>query len=127
MRYVMEFPPLHHHLWSIPIWFSLQAKACANASIARLKNLNRRTVDVLASRLYSYYSCTWTHQQPCWNLWVSSSNSMLLCLRVISKLLFLFDPAFMCLIQLVLCITLLGLHRMTTLHRDELGQVVLRH
>ncbi|KAM3274844.1 hypothetical protein ACQJBY_043691 [Aegilops geniculata] len=33
-----------------------EAKACANASIARLKNLNRRTVDVLASRLYSYYS-----------------------------------------------------------------------
>ncbi|KAK1648526.1 hypothetical protein QYE76_066331 [Lolium multiflorum] len=33
-----------------------EAKACANTSIARLKNLNRRTVDVLASRLYSYYS-----------------------------------------------------------------------
>ncbi|KAJ1290633.1 hypothetical protein BS78_02G259600 [Paspalum vaginatum] len=33
-----------------------QAKACASASIARLKNLNRRTVDVLAFRLYSYYS-----------------------------------------------------------------------
>ncbi|XP_044346196.1 probable 26S proteasome non-ATPase regulatory subunit 3 [Triticum aestivum] len=33
-----------------------EVKACASASIARLKNLNRRTVDVLASRLYSYYS-----------------------------------------------------------------------
>jgi len=33
-----------------------EAKACATASIARLKNLNRRTVDVLASRLYFYYS-----------------------------------------------------------------------
>ncbi|KAK3120573.1 hypothetical protein QOZ80_9AG0690130 [Eleusine coracana subsp. coracana] len=33
-----------------------QAKACANASIARLKNLNSGTVDVLASRLYIYYS-----------------------------------------------------------------------
>jgi 26S proteasome regulatory subunit N3 len=32
------------------------AKACANASIACLKNLNRRTIDVLAFRLYSYYS-----------------------------------------------------------------------
>ncbi|KAG0461852.1 hypothetical protein HPP92_020328 [Vanilla planifolia] len=33
-----------------------EAKACSSASIARLKNLNRRTVDVLASRLYFYYS-----------------------------------------------------------------------
>jgi 26S proteasome regulatory subunit N3 len=33
-----------------------EAKTCASASIARLKSLNRRTVDVLASRLYSYYS-----------------------------------------------------------------------
>uniref|UniRef100_A0A7N0U5I6 PCI domain-containing protein n=1 Tax=Kalanchoe fedtschenkoi TaxID=63787 RepID=A0A7N0U5I6_KALFE len=36
-----------------------EAKACASASIARLKNLNRRTVDVLASRLYFYYSLTY--------------------------------------------------------------------
>uniref|UniRef100_A0A9I9DRY7 PCI domain-containing protein n=1 Tax=Cucumis melo TaxID=3656 RepID=A0A9I9DRY7_CUCME len=35
------------------------AKACASASIARLKNLNRRTVDVLASRLYFYYSLSY--------------------------------------------------------------------
>ncbi|OMO74540.1 hypothetical protein CCACVL1_16626 [Corchorus capsularis] len=33
-----------------------EAKACSSASIARLKNLNRRTVDVLAARLYYYYS-----------------------------------------------------------------------
>ncbi|KAG1359450.1 26S proteasome non-ATPase regulatory subunit 3 [Cocos nucifera] len=33
-----------------------EAKACSSASIARLKNMNRRTVDVLASRLYFYYS-----------------------------------------------------------------------
>ncbi|KAJ4963151.1 hypothetical protein NE237_023090 [Protea cynaroides] len=33
-----------------------EAKACSSASIARVKNLNRRTVDVLASRLYFYYS-----------------------------------------------------------------------
>jgi len=36
-----------------------QAKTCSSASIARLKNLNRRTVDVLASRLYSYYSLSY--------------------------------------------------------------------
>ena len=36
--------------------FVYQAKTCASASITRLKSLNRRTVDVLASRLYSYYS-----------------------------------------------------------------------
>lgn len=33
-----------------------QAKACASASINRLRIVNRRTVDVLASRLYFYYS-----------------------------------------------------------------------
>ncbi|CAK8569733.1 unnamed protein product [Lathyrus sativus] len=33
-----------------------EAKACSSASIDRLKNLNRRTVDVIASRLYFYYS-----------------------------------------------------------------------
>ncbi|KAH9655125.1 26S proteasome non-ATPase regulatory subunit 3 [Citrus sinensis] len=33
-----------------------EAKACSSASIARLKNMNRRTVDVLAARLYFYYS-----------------------------------------------------------------------
>ncbi|KAL3820185.1 hypothetical protein ACJIZ3_011389 [Penstemon smallii] len=29
-----------------------EAKACSSASIARLKNFNRRTVDVLVSRLF---------------------------------------------------------------------------
>ncbi|XP_039141485.1 probable 26S proteasome non-ATPase regulatory subunit 3 [Dioscorea cayenensis subsp. rotundata] len=33
-----------------------EAKACSSASVARLKHMNRRTVDVLASRLYFYYS-----------------------------------------------------------------------
>ncbi|KAF7817665.1 putative 26S proteasome non-ATPase regulatory subunit 3 [Senna tora] len=33
-----------------------EAKICSSASIVRLKNLNRRTVDVIASRLYFYYS-----------------------------------------------------------------------
>uniref|UniRef100_J3MV32 PCI domain-containing protein n=1 Tax=Oryza brachyantha TaxID=4533 RepID=J3MV32_ORYBR len=64
------------------------AKACANASIARLKNLNRRTVDVLASRLYFYYS------------YVHELTNSLAEIRG----------------------NLLALHRMATLHRDELGQ-----
>ncbi|KAL5079948.1 hypothetical protein RYX36_008369 [Vicia faba] len=33
-----------------------EAKACSSDSIDRLKNLNRRTVDFIASRLYFYYS-----------------------------------------------------------------------
>ncbi|GFS42744.1 PAM domain (PCI/PINT associated module) protein [Actinidia rufa] len=37
----------------------LQAKACSSASIARLKNLNRRTIDVLAAKLYFYYSLSY--------------------------------------------------------------------
>ncbi|KAH6785840.1 hypothetical protein C2S51_038295 [Perilla frutescens var. frutescens] len=36
-----------------------EAKACSSAGIARLKNINRRTVDVLASRLYFYYSLSY--------------------------------------------------------------------
>ncbi|GER55229.1 26S proteasome regulatory subunit S3 [Striga asiatica] len=36
-----------------------EAKACSSESIARVKNLNRRTIDVLASRLYSYYSLSY--------------------------------------------------------------------
>ncbi|CAL1362121.1 unnamed protein product [Linum trigynum] len=36
-----------------------EAKACSSASIARLKNVNRRTVDVLASSLYFYYSLSY--------------------------------------------------------------------
>ncbi|CAN1771149.1 Probable 26S proteasome non-ATPase regulatory subunit 3 [Linum perenne] len=38
-----------------------EAKACSSASIARLKNINKRTVDVLASRLYFYYSLSYEH------------------------------------------------------------------
>ncbi|GMI83089.1 HAPLESS 15, EMBRYO DEFECTIVE 2719 [Hibiscus trionum] len=33
-----------------------EAKACSSASINRLKSPNRRTLDILASRLYFYYS-----------------------------------------------------------------------
>nr|XP_027123157.1 probable 26S proteasome non-ATPase regulatory subunit 3 [Coffea arabica] len=36
-----------------------EAKVCASAGIARLKNLNRRTLDVLTSKLYSYYSLSY--------------------------------------------------------------------
>ncbi|XP_071697082.1 probable 26S proteasome non-ATPase regulatory subunit 3 isoform X1 [Rutidosis leptorrhynchoides] len=36
-----------------------EAKACSSASIARLKNINRRTVDVLAAKLYHYYSLSY--------------------------------------------------------------------
>ncbi|KAL2459983.1 26S proteasome non-ATPase regulatory subunit 3A [Abeliophyllum distichum] len=36
-----------------------EAKACSSAGIARVKNLNRRTVDVIASRLYFYYSLSY--------------------------------------------------------------------
>ncbi|GJN15492.1 hypothetical protein PR202_gb02413 [Eleusine coracana subsp. coracana] len=68
-----------------------KAKTCANASIARLKNLNRRTVDVLASRLYFYYS------------YVYELTNSLAEIRG----------------------NLLALHRMATLHHDELGQETL--
>ncbi|CAL5063101.1 unnamed protein product [Urochloa decumbens] len=68
-----------------------EAKTCASASIARLKSLNRRTVDVLASRLYSYYS------------YVHELTNTLAEIRG----------------------TLLALHRMATLHHDELGQETL--
>ena len=37
-------------------YYFFKAKTCSSASIVRLKNLNRRTVDVIASRLYFYYS-----------------------------------------------------------------------
>lgn len=42
--------------WSCLALCCFKAKACSSASIARLKNMNRRTVDVLAARLYFYYS-----------------------------------------------------------------------
>ncbi|XP_050896904.1 probable 26S proteasome non-ATPase regulatory subunit 3 [Lathyrus oleraceus] len=35
---------------------TLKKEACSSASIDRLKNLNRKTVNVIASRLYFYYS-----------------------------------------------------------------------
>ncbi|KAM0890677.1 hypothetical protein ACQ4PT_026890 [Festuca glaucescens] len=68
-----------------------EAKSCATATIARLKTLNRRTVDVLASRLYFYYS------------YVHEITNSLAEIRG----------------------NLLGLHRMATLHHDELGQETL--
>ncbi|XP_042454158.1 probable 26S proteasome non-ATPase regulatory subunit 3 [Zingiber officinale] len=68
-----------------------EAKACSSASIARLRNINRRTVDVIAARLYFYYSFAY-----------ELTNS----LAEIRG-------------------TLLGLHRMATLRRDELGQETL--
>lgn len=43
----------------LQILFYYQAKACSSASIARIKNLNRRTIDILASRLYFYYSLSY--------------------------------------------------------------------
>ncbi|KAK6120864.1 hypothetical protein DH2020_045391 [Rehmannia glutinosa] len=36
-----------------------EAKSCSSSSIARIKNLNRRTIDVLAARLYFYYSLSY--------------------------------------------------------------------
>ncbi|KAJ0451047.1 putative 26S proteasome non-ATPase regulatory subunit 3 [Helianthus annuus] len=47
------------HSPELEIYCYLLAKACSSASIARLKNLNRRTVDVLASRLYFFYSLSY--------------------------------------------------------------------
>ncbi|CAI0468822.1 unnamed protein product [Linum tenue] len=53
--------PVKHSLPELEIFSYLLAKACSSASIARLKNINRRTVDVLASRLYFYYSLSYEH------------------------------------------------------------------
>ncbi|MCO5567477.1 hypothetical protein L7F22_021169 [Adiantum nelumboides] len=36
-----------------------EAKACASFAIARLESLNRRSIDVIAARLYFYYSLTY--------------------------------------------------------------------
>ncbi|KAF5207253.1 26S proteasome non-ATPase regulatory subunit 3-like protein [Thalictrum thalictroides] len=36
-----------------------EAKSCSSAGIVRLRNINKRTVDVLASRLYFYYSLSY--------------------------------------------------------------------
>ncbi|GAB4828373.1 hypothetical protein Ancab_035371 [Ancistrocladus abbreviatus] len=68
-----------------------EAKACSSASIARLKSLHRRTLDVLASRLYFYYSLSY------------ELTGDLAEIRG----------------------ELLTLHRLATLHHDELGQETL--
>ncbi|XP_022769231.1 probable 26S proteasome non-ATPase regulatory subunit 3 isoform X1 [Durio zibethinus] len=68
-----------------------EAKACSSASINRLKTLNRRTLDVLASRLYFYYSYSY---ELTGDLAEIRGN-------------------------------LLALHRIATLHHDELGQETL--
>ncbi|GAB2289254.1 hypothetical protein Dimus_023559 [Dionaea muscipula] len=68
-----------------------EAKACSSASIARLKSLNRRTLDVLASKLYLYYSLAY---------------------ELIGDLAEIRGE-------------LLTLHRLATLHHDELGQETL--
>jgi 26S proteasome regulatory subunit N3 len=36
-----------------------QAKVCSSAAIKRLQQFNRRTLDVLAARLYFYYSLSY--------------------------------------------------------------------
>ncbi|XP_022769232.1 26S proteasome non-ATPase regulatory subunit 3 homolog A-like isoform X2 [Durio zibethinus] len=71
--------------------FLPKAKACSSASINRLKTLNRRTLDVLASRLYFYYSYSY---ELTGDLAEIRGN-------------------------------LLALHRIATLHHDELGQETL--
>ncbi|XWS25942.1 hypothetical protein CRYUN_Cryun27aG0110600 [Craigia yunnanensis] len=57
------FPELEIYCYLLVLLFLIdqkkkynEAKACSTASINRLKSLNRRTLDVLASRLYFYYS-----------------------------------------------------------------------
>ncbi|KAL3514981.1 hypothetical protein ACH5RR_021883 [Cinchona calisaya] len=67
-----QTPPAKHSLPELEIYSYLlvliflidqkrynEAKACASAGIARLKSLNRRTLDVLTSRLYFYYSLSY--------------------------------------------------------------------
>ncbi|KAL0365684.1 UNVERIFIED_CONTAM: putative 26S proteasome non-ATPase regulatory subunit [Sesamum angustifolium] len=73
-----------------------EAKACSSASIARLRNLNRRTVDVLASRLYFYYSLSY---ELTGDLAEIRGNK---CFQ-----------------------TVIYLHRTATLRHDELGQETL--
>ncbi|KAF1899532.1 hypothetical protein Lal_00019660 [Lupinus albus] len=67
-----------------------EAKDCSSASIIRLKSLNSRTVDVIASRLYFYYSYSY---ELTGDLSEIRGN-------------------------------LLALLRITTLRRDELGQIL---
>ncbi|XP_057533081.1 probable 26S proteasome non-ATPase regulatory subunit 3 [Amaranthus tricolor] len=68
-----------------------KAKSCASASIACLKSLKRRVADVLASKLYSFYSLSYELTGD---------------LAEIRGELF-------------------ALHRLATLHHDELGQETL--
>ncbi|XP_074263754.1 putative 26S proteasome non-ATPase regulatory subunit 3 [Silene latifolia] len=68
-----------------------EAKNCASASIARVKSMKRRVADVLASKLYSYYSLSY------------ELTGDLAEIRG----------------------ELLALHRLATLHHDELGQETL--
>ncbi|XP_057966438.1 probable 26S proteasome non-ATPase regulatory subunit 3 [Malania oleifera] len=68
-----------------------EAKSCSSTCIARLKSLNRRTVDVLASKIYFYYSLSY---ELTGDLAEIRGN-------------------------------LLSLHRIATLHHDELGQETL--
>ncbi|KAF3796497.1 putative 26S proteasome non-ATPase regulatory subunit 3 [Nymphaea thermarum] len=57
-----SFPELEIYSYLLVLIFLIdhkqyeEAKSCASAAIVRLKQLNRRTVDVLAARLYFYYS-----------------------------------------------------------------------
>ncbi|GAB2285993.1 hypothetical protein Dimus_020416 [Dionaea muscipula] len=81
-------PTGKHLLPELEIYCNLLAKACSSASIARLKSLNRRTLDVLASKLYLYYSLAY---------------------ELIGDLAEIRGE-------------LLTLHRLATLHHDELGQ-----
>lgn len=58
------FVSRYHYSRSLSYMFqanseNCQAKACASASIARLKSLKRRVADVLASKLYSFYSLSY--------------------------------------------------------------------
>ncbi|CAM8987245.1 unnamed protein product [Rhodiola kirilowii] len=65
LQHPLPLPELEIYCYLVVLIFLIdqkrynEAKACASASIARLKNLNRRTVDVLASRIYFYYSLTY--------------------------------------------------------------------
>ena len=76
--------------------------------------------------------CVWAYQQPCWNPWVSQMFHSCLLFTVGTNLSswFLQFPLNLTLMSPIFVFTfsfrnLLALHRMATLHRDELGQVSL--
>ncbi|XWS24527.1 hypothetical protein CRYUN_Cryun28dG0110600 [Craigia yunnanensis] len=91
------FPELKIYCYLLVLVFLIdqkkynEAKACSLASINRLKSLNRRTLDVLASRLYFYYSYSY---------------------EITGDLA-------------EICGNVFALHRIATLHHDELGQETL--